>query len=226
MAKRITILSLEKTPEYINREWASVMGKRLHLLSSTDWTQIEDNELTFESRVRWNHWRNQVRDVKRTSYDTPDDADKALSILESTLPEKEFISSRTLRQKKYHLDLNDIHLAKSDAHMILRTLHTDWILTLLPESVHLINAKVDELLRYYTISPQPESLEEFPIMEAMQRNNDYSQSEVVEEIMNLKRLLTTTMVSVENHRMKFTKLIDSATTIDEVVGIVKNMHGY
>lgn len=226
MTEKIKILSLKKTQEYLDREWASVMSKRIHMLSTTDWTQLEDNELTFESRVRWNHWRNQVRAVRRGDYSTPKDAENALAELEKNLPPREFIQSRTIRQKKYQLDLNDLDQAKSDAMNILKTLHNDWMVNLLPESIHLINAKVEEMLRYYAMNPKPKTLKEFPLIATMQEVNGYTRSEALEEIMNLKRLTKEVLVSVELHRHKFTKKINNASSTDEIIDIVKNMHGY
>jgi hypothetical protein len=226
MTEKITILSLEKTPEYIDREWATVLGKRLHLLGTTDWTQLEDNELTFESRVRWNHWRNQVREVRRKIYDNPEAAELVLAKLEKNLPEREFIKSRAARQKKYQLDLNDLNQTKSDAHVILKSLHNDWMVNLLPESIHLINAKVEEMLRYYAAKPKPKTLNEYPLLDTMRKLTGRNRSEVMEEVMNLKRLANETLISIEMHRHKFTTKINDATTIDEVIEIVKNMYGY
>lgn len=226
MAEKIKIISLEKTKEYIDREWASVLGKRLHLLGTTDWTQLEDNELTFESRIRWNHWRNQVRSVRRSVYDTPMDAENALIALEGSLPDREFISSRTARQKKYHLDLTELGQCKQDAMVILKTLHNDWVINLIPESIHLIEAKTNEMTRYFAMNPKPQSLSEFPLLDTMRKLNNISRSEVMEQVMNLKRVSTEILVDIERHRIKFTKLINEATMVDEIVSIVKNMHGY
>ncbi len=226
MAEKIIILSLEKTPEYIDREWATVLGKRLHLLGTTDWTQLEDNELTFESRVRWNHWRNQVREVNRRTYDSPESAEQILIKFENNFPKCEFIKSRTARQKKYHLDLNDLGQAKSDAHTILKTLHNDWMVNLIPESIHLINAKVEEMHRYYATKPEPKSLNGYPLLDTMSTLMNRSRSEVMEEVMNLKSIANETLVSIEMHRHKFTTKLNDAKTIDEVIEIVKNMHGY
>ena len=226
MVEKIKITGLEKTAEYVDREWSTVIGRRLHMLGTTDWTQLEDNELTFESRVRWNHWRNQIREVRRELYDTPEDATKALDALEANLPEREFIKTRTARQKKYHLDLNDLVQAKSDAEIILKTLHNDWAISLLPESIHLINAKVEEMQRYYASNPKPKSLSEYPLLDTMRKLSGRSRSETMEEVMNAKRLATETLISIEQHRYKFSNKIRAATTIDEVVSIVKNMHGY
>lgn len=226
MTTKIKILSLEKTQEYIDREWAGVLAKRIHLLGTTDWTQLEDNELTFESRVRWNHWRNQVRAVKRSTYDSPVEADKALEKLEKELPEREFIKTRTARQRKYQLDLNDLAQAKMDAMTILKTLHNEWMVTLIPESIHLIEAKFVELQRYFASKPKPTSLAEYPLIKTMKKLTGMSRSEVLEEIMNLKRMTTEVLVSMEEHRHKFQKKINEAQTIEEIISIVKNMHGY
>lgn len=226
MVEKIKITGLEKTQEYVDREWSTVIGRRLHMLGTTDWTQLEDNELTFESRVRWNHWRNQIREVRRNTYESPEAAGKALDVLEANLPEREFIKTRTARQKKYHLDLNDLVQAKSDATNILKTLHNDWAISLLPESIHLINAKFEEVQRYYAATPKPKSLMEYPLLDTMRKLSGRSRSEIMEEVMNSKRLATETLIDIEKHRYKFSDKIQAATTIDEVVDIVKNMHGY
>lgn len=226
MVDKIKIRRLEKTPEYIDREWAEVIAKRQLLLSTSDWTQLEDNELTFASRARWNSWRNQVRAVKRSTVATKAEAAEQLDVLEKSMPVREFISSRTMRQKKYQIDLSDINVTKSDAISILKTLHADWAINLIPENISLINAKFDEVVRYLGMQPKPKSLQEFPIIEASKRLHGWTRSQVVEEVMNLKRTANDVLKDMEEHRYKFTKLINEATTIDDVVAIIKNMHGY
>ena len=226
MTKKIKITSLEKTPEYINREWAQVLAQRQYLLSTSDWTQLEDNELTFESRVRWNHWRNQVRAIRRSTVDSKDIAEEKLKELEGNLPEREFIVSRTARQKKYHLDLNELGQAKADAQLILKTFHNEWTLNLMPESINLINAKGEEMRRFYNLTPKARTLKDYPLLHATMKLHDWTVSQTLEQAMNLVRTATEIMVEIERHRYKFTKLIHDAATIDEVVGLVKNMHGY
>lgn len=226
MAEKIKIKSLEKTPEYIDREWAQVLAQRQYLLSTSDWTQLEDNELTFESRIRWNHWRNQVRAVRRSTVSSKDIAEAKLKELEAKLPEREFITSRTARQKKYHLDLNDLGQAKADAILILKILHNDWTLNLIPESINLVNAKAEEMRRFYSMTPKARTLKEYPILHASMKLHDWTVSQTLEQAMNLQRTATEVMVEIERHRYKFTKLIQEAKNIDEVVAIVKNMHGY
>lgn len=226
MTKKIKITSLEKTPEYIDREWAQVLAQRQYLLSTTDWTQLEDNELTFESRIRWNHWRNRVRAIRRKTCESKEEAQRLLKELEGQLPEREFIVSRTARQKKYHLDLNSLEQAKTDAINILKTLHNEWAVSLIPESIHLVHAKTEEMQRYYNSKPKPKSLEEYPFIKKMQDQNGLSRSQVLENIMTLKRTATDVLLMIEDHKVKFEKQIAEASTIDGVVSIVKNMHGY
>ncbi|QDJ96405.1 hypothetical protein Xoosp13_219 [Xanthomonas phage Xoo-sp13] len=226
MVEKIKIRRLEKTSEYIDREWAEVIAKRQLLLSTSDWTQLEDNELSFESRARWNDWRTKVRSVKRSTVDTKEDAATQLDALEKATPVREFISSRTMRQKKYQIDLTDINIAKSDAMNILKSLHSDWAVNLIPENISLINAKFDEVVRYLGMNPKPKSLNEFPIIEASKKLNGWTRSQVVEEVMNLKRTANEILKTMEEHRFKYTKMIQLATNTDELITIIKNMHGY
>ncbi len=226
MAEKIKIKSLEKTAEYIDREWAQVLAQRQYLLTSSDWTQLEDNELTFESRVRWNHWRNQVRAVRRSTGISKDEAENKLKELEGATPEREFIVSRTARQKKYHLDLNDLNQAKVDAALILKTLHNDWTLNLIPQSITLIHAKSEELRQFLHFTPKARTLKGYPLLHAMMKLNDWTVSKTLEETMNLMRTANEILVDIEHHRHKFTEIINNAKSIDEVVAIVKNMHGY
>lgn len=226
MTKKIKITSLEKTTEYIDREWGQILAQRQYLLSTSDWTQLEDNELTFEARVRWNHWRNQVRDVRRRSVASIQEAEEKLKHLENNLPEREFILSRTARQKKYHLDLNNLDQAKYDAAFILKSLHYDWTIILIPESLDLINQKMEEVNRYFAANPKPKSLAEYPLLDISRKLYGWTRSEIMEHVMTLKRTATEIMVMIEQHRFKFTKQLQEAKTIDEVIGIVKNMHGY
>ena len=226
MAERIKIRRLEKTDEYIDREWAQVLSQRQHMLTSTDWTQLEDNELTFESRVRWNHWRNQVREVRRATAESREVAEARLKELENKMPSRDFIESRTARQKKYHVDLNSLELARSDAINAMNQLHEDWAINLMPENITLINAKFDEVSRYLTTKPKPRSLKEYPLMAASKKLNEWTTSQVVENVMNLKRTSTDVLIMMEEHRFKFTKRIFESKSIDDVINIIKNMHGY
>lgn len=223
--KKIKILSLSKSDDYIDREWAELLSKRYYLLSTSDWTQLEDNELTFESRIRWNFWRNRVRAIRRSNT-SMSDAEELLQELENSTPEREFIADTTIRQKKYQLDISNLLQAKSDAISILKTLHNDWVLNLLPESINLINAKFEEVLRYQSSSPKPHSMAEFPLIEVSRKLHGWSRSEIIEHICTLKRMSTELLVTIEQHRYRYTKEIEKSEHVDDIISIIKNMHGY
>lgn len=224
--KKIKVISLSKPDDYVDREWAEVLSKRHYLLTVSDWTQLEDNELTFESRVRWNLWRNRVRAVRRVAVVDKDVAANLLTELEADMPDREFIASTSVRQKKYQIDISTIDQARSDAMQILKTLHHDWTINLLPENLNLINAKFEEVLRYNLSVPKPRSMKEYPLIETTRSLYEWTRADTIEHICTLKRLSVELLVDVEKHRYKFTKEIEAAQSIDTIISIIKNMHGY
>lgn len=229
MASKIKITRLEKTEDYINREWGTVLAQRQYLLNSTDWTQMEDNDLTFESRVRWNWWRQQVRNVKRKNGISREDAEAQLKYLETTMPEREFISAKSVRQRKYQLDISNLDQAKIDATNIMKTLHSEWLITFLPENVNLIAAKYSELMQYlagHRKKKNPSKIEDFVLLNQMKQIGDYSDAKLIAEVSNLQRTANETYSMIADHHNRFSKLIQSAKTTDEIIQIVKNMHGY
>lgn len=226
MAEKIRIKSLQKTDDYIDREWGQITSQRQYLLTSTDWTQLEDNELTFESRVRWNDWRKKVRLVKRATVGTIEEAEQILKNLEKNTPERVFIESNTMRQKKYQMDIETLPQAKTDATNILKQLHGDWCINLMPENYNLILGKHHEMLRFYSAKPKAKNFSEYPLLEATQETYGWDIYEVLEHVMNLKRSSDELLVMIEYHRHKFIQKINEAKTIDEVINVVKLMHGY
>lgn len=89
MADKIKITSLEKTEEYLDREWAAINSQRYHMLASSDWTQMPDVKLTRKSRSEWIVWREKVRLVSR-KVDSLAVADSKLKELESSKPVTEY----------------------------------------------------------------------------------------------------------------------------------------
>lgn len=230
--QKIKIKSLEKTAEYINREWSEVLARRQYLLNSTDWTQLEDNELTFESRVRWNKWRNDVRAIRRDNCADKEEADEKLKVIEGQMPSRDFIQSHGPYQKKYHLDLTNLEQARNDAMTIMRKLHEDWLLNYVPENVNMVNAKYDEMIEYNTFKrmkkpPLGLSIDDYPLLKLVMEQQGIETDEwLIAYISDLKRACREVYLMVEKHRFNFTKQITEAKSIEDIVGIVKNMHGY
>lgn len=46
--------------------WATIKKKRDFLLLNSDWTQLDDNELTDAQRVEWRTYRQTLRDLPQT----------------------------------------------------------------------------------------------------------------------------------------------------------------
>ena len=225
--QKIKIKSLQKPAEYINREWGTVLAQRHYLLASSDWTQLEDNELTFESRIRWNEWRKDVRAVRRRNFEhNMNDAVDRLKLLEANIPAHEFIQSTNIRQKKYQLDVSNLAVAKNDAMNIMKTLHHDWTITFIPENINLVNAKFEEAEHYLTQTPKPKSFKEYPLLEQTYKLYNLNRSQTVEEICRLKRTCTDIFLMIQAHQFKFTNQIQAATSTDAIIEIIKNMHGY
>lgn len=57
----------EKTPEEIQSElesvWESIRSQRNILLAESDWTQLPDSPLSNESRIDWQQYRQDLRDI-------------------------------------------------------------------------------------------------------------------------------------------------------------------
>lgn len=85
---KIRITELEKTSDYIDREWGSVLTRRHFLLSSSDWTQLPDTNQSLTTRLLWQKWRHDVRSVKRSKM-TLEEATAALDRLEEEVPKSD-----------------------------------------------------------------------------------------------------------------------------------------
>lgn len=222
MAKKIRIKSLSKTPEFQNREWAKVISHRQYLLSSTDWTQMDDNDLTMASRVYWNDWRRKVRSIKRNTVSSLEEAESRLKILEENTPERVFIESTTARQKKCHLDIDTIDQAKFDAMNILKQLHGEWCINLMPENLNLIQAKYSELVDYQ----QTKKFKNYPLLVNTKKTHKFTQKETIEYVMSLKKASDDILLYIDKHFHEYKQAIESSNSIQEVMDVVNRMHGY
>lgn len=224
MAEKIRIKSLTKTDQYLDREWGRIASQRQYLLSMSDWTQMDDNDLTFVSRVYWNDWRRKVRDVTRESVSGIEEAESRLKILEENVPEKKFIESTSIRQKKYPMDISTIQQAKHDAINILKTLHGEWCIVLMPENINLINAKMAEVQEF--IKSKQNTFIGFPLLDNMREIQGFSIDESIEYVRSLFKTSNEILKQIDSHYSKFSKMVMGAKSIDEILRTVKLMHGY
>lgn len=61
MTKKIKILGLNKTEEYLDKEVGILHANKIRLLKESDWTQIPDAPLSIANRLSWRIWRHKVR---------------------------------------------------------------------------------------------------------------------------------------------------------------------
>lgn len=66
----LSFLWLENTPT--ENKWNLIRQYRNELLQRCDWTQILDNNLTFDQQTAWNSYRTQLRDIPQ-NFTNPDD---------------------------------------------------------------------------------------------------------------------------------------------------------
>lgn len=84
MPQKIKIIKLEKTEQYLAKELALLKGQAKALLTSTDWTQLPDSELSTACQLRFRIWRNLIR---RLDYSDFDKSSQELEGLKTNRPE-------------------------------------------------------------------------------------------------------------------------------------------
>jgi beta-galactosidase beta subunit len=67
----ITDYSNLETQYLINEGWKTIREKRDKLLLESDWTRLDDNQLTTEQKSVWAIYRQNLRDIP-SNYATPD----------------------------------------------------------------------------------------------------------------------------------------------------------
>jgi hypothetical protein len=211
--KKIKIKSLEKPKDYIEKEWATLLSKKIYLLSVSDWTQLDNNNLTFESKVKWNAWRDKLRNISRDTMFDVKMAENVLSILEKQIPESNFIK---YGNESNILRLNDFNKCKLDALRLLKKYHMDWILYRLPENIEIIREKIKEKKNYLLSN----NISEFPLINNMMQLYSWDLETTLKEIDNLENILKNTMIDIDNHLLKYTTKLNLAKSSDEILNIV------
>lgn len=98
MALRIQNVQTKKTERQIETEWAEVAAMKSRLLSSTDWTQLDDVVLENDAEIR--QWRQRLRDIDiREDFNSPKTASRYLSEYEASFP-RVLYSSDTSRHRQ------------------------------------------------------------------------------------------------------------------------------
>lgn len=223
MAKRISNLAIEKTPEYIEREWIAITAKRQQSLQSSDWTQLLDNNLTFEAQVRWNHWRTLVRNVTRDNFATIGEADTELDKLHANQPAKEYTHT-TARQKKYQLDMTSLVLAKADANKIVREFIYDSLKNTLHQPLQMTMLQVSELEVYLKSGATDFTL--YPILDMASKLNSWSVEETVDGIFRANHVASETVSKLMKTQALYIEHVNRSLTVNEVINVIKTMHGY
>jgi hypothetical protein len=224
MTPKIKNLSLEKTPEYIELEWLAVSAKKQQALTSSDWTQLADNNLTFESQVLWNHWRDQIRAVDRKTFPTIPEAEAELDRLYTQRPTKTTVPHQSFRHKKYPLNISDLGICKSDAKIILLQYHKDWLDSEFSEPVEMLMVRKNELDRYSASGMEDFAM--FPLLHAYAAVHKMEVIEAIDAIHRQYLILVELMTEMYIHREKYERQILNANSATEVIELVNRIHGY
>lgn len=221
--KRITNLKTGKNEEYIQRQWVHISALRDRLISGTEWTQNGDNLLTLESYILWSEWRRKVHDISELTHATPEEAEAALTTLGDSKPST-VNTSTVMRQKKHRMDISSLDAAKRDANRIVRKYVEEYLEENLPESLTITN------LKYYSyLDWQRSGLSDFthfPLLLTHSKIHVATVSETIDAIIGMHRLATVEVAKLVEKEYEYTQLITYAATVEEVIGIVKKMHGY
>ena len=230
MMKQISNLKLSKTKETIEREWVSVDAKRAQLLSGSDWTQTLDNTLTMENKNYWSDWRRKVREANRMSYKTPDEALRRLEQLHIEQPVEEHVANIRMRQKQYQLDISDLASAKSDAKKIIKAFTNEQVSELFPENTIttiLRYLSMKEYLNYSANYPDLPSFGHFfPLLKLYSHEHNLTETETVTSVNTEYNEMVVLAANWEQIKIMYNNSIDNATSIQEIIDIVKTLHGY
>lgn len=221
--KRIRNLKLSKTDNYIASQWMQIQAEKHRYLSSSEWTQSADNVLTFESYVRWTDWRSRIRNVNEDTYDSPEAAKEALDALFNDKPTED-TTSIAMRQEKYPLDISSIDAARRDAKKIVNIRVANHLENVLPENIHFITLKYQSLNEWYKSGL--ETFEHFPLLSMHQKIHNYDITNTIDSIHTLHKLAVDEVSALEEWRFNYNDYIDHATTIQQIIDLVKRMHGY
>jgi len=86
MAQKITNLAVSSTAESLDLEWGAILSKKIKLLQSSDWTQLNDVNLDPQVREAWKTWRSKLRRIKRRNNLECSQAKELISTLERSMP--------------------------------------------------------------------------------------------------------------------------------------------
>ena len=221
---KIKNLSFKKTEEVIEREWMGVDAKRTQLLSSSEWTQSVDNDLTMESQSYWTEWSRLVREVNRLFYTVPETALERLEELFNQQPRKDFVATARMRQQKYPVDISSLDTAKADAHKAVKDFVSKSIKDIFPDdSISIMAANMNVQSFHYTAM---EDFTHYPLLEQYRITNNFNIYETIDYIHNMFNQLTLEISKYESIKKELKDSISNAETITQIINILKKMHGY
>lgn len=110
--KKITNLVYTPSKQSENSKWSGLIAKRNRMLVETDWTQLPDVKLSYNSRAEWQLWREELRNLKRSNYT---DSDKFLDKLNKLDKDRDNLLVEYTTSKPF----KDVETGKKQLHTLL-----------------------------------------------------------------------------------------------------------
>lgn len=103
---KIKNVKISYPEEYNEKQWQELYAKRDKLLRISDWTVLDDAELTEECVDEWKRWRKSVKLLTREKFKTVNEATSMLRQIQQLMPSKEYMK----KDKKENTLIDEIQL--------------------------------------------------------------------------------------------------------------------
>lgn len=94
--EKISGIKTETTKEQNDVAWSKVFARKIRMLESSDWTQLTDVHIGEEIRNKWKVWRQAVRNVKKSKFSNPLEAEGVLSKLDAHRPDDSTLDTESI----------------------------------------------------------------------------------------------------------------------------------
>ena len=227
MVDKIGRLTVSKTEQQIDAEWAEVLSVRNRLLINSDWTQLPDSNLTKECVERFKRWRRLLRRVTKSKIPEMSVAREELSKLEASTPKIEF-NIDFVNNLYVHKDLVGLSLREQKNYIRNLIFNvTDKIINpdnTIDKTPEVINERFSEASSYLQ-----NTTADCPILNSIVKLTGKSIEQVVEESLQDKKQMISRMMKAIEINYIFNNLVDEAEDVTDLMDIknkLESSYGY